>query len=152
MARSEGVNQLAAFGGPKTRATPYPSRASIGPEEKAAVDALFDRAIASGHFPIYDGDEETAYCEEFAAYMDGGERSGPALPGPRCEAGWPGPVPPGPPALRQDRRQLHAATGRRADHRARYTQRGHKRNFSTGVIFAFMPLPSIMRNQCWTRR
>jgi dTDP-4-amino-4,6-dideoxygalactose transaminase len=41
-------------------------------EEKAAVDALFDRAIATGEPPGYNGPEETAYCEAFVAFMGGG--------------------------------------------------------------------------------
>jgi dTDP-4-amino-4,6-dideoxygalactose transaminase len=41
-------------------------------EEKAAVEALFDRAITTGEPPGYNGAEETAYCEAFAAFMGGG--------------------------------------------------------------------------------
>ncbi len=63
---------LALFGGPKVRETPFPTRGNIGIEEKAAVDALFDAAIASGNAPGYNGAAETAYCEAFAAWMGGG--------------------------------------------------------------------------------
>ncbi len=62
----------ALYGGPPTRAKPFPSRGHIGAEEKAAVDALFDAAIASGVAPGYNGAEETAYCEDFTAFMGGG--------------------------------------------------------------------------------
>lgn len=63
---------LALHGGAPVRATPFPQRGNIGPEDKAAVDALMDRAIATGIAPGYNGDEENAYCAEFAAYMGGG--------------------------------------------------------------------------------
>ena len=68
----ESEPHLAIDGGPQVRSEPFPQRGSIGPEEKAAVDALFDRAIASGIAPGYNGEEENSYCEEFAAYMGGG--------------------------------------------------------------------------------
>jgi len=41
-------------------------------EEKAAVDALFDKSIASGGVFAYNGEEEEAYCREFAELMGGG--------------------------------------------------------------------------------
>jgi dTDP-4-amino-4,6-dideoxygalactose transaminase len=44
----------------------------IGEEEKAAVDAVFDQAIASGNAPGYNGEQEEAYCRDFAAYLGGG--------------------------------------------------------------------------------
>lgn len=65
-------NALALFGGPRLRATPFPQRGNIGLEEKAAVDALFDRAIKTGIAPNYNGDEENAYCVEFAEWLGGG--------------------------------------------------------------------------------
>jgi dTDP-4-amino-4,6-dideoxygalactose transaminase len=40
--------------------------------EKAAVDALFDEAVATGVAPGYNGREEEAYCAEFSAYLGGG--------------------------------------------------------------------------------
>ncbi|MDF1513312.1 MAG: DegT/DnrJ/EryC1/StrS family aminotransferase [Anaerolineae bacterium] len=64
--------QLAINGGDPVRTTPFPERGHVGVEEKAAVDALFDHASASGTAPGYNGDQEMAYCEEFAAYMGGG--------------------------------------------------------------------------------
>jgi dTDP-4-amino-4,6-dideoxygalactose transaminase len=59
-------------GGPRVRTEPFPQRGHIGYEERAAVDALFERAISNGTAPGYNGEEETAYCDEFAAYMGGG--------------------------------------------------------------------------------
>ncbi len=59
-------------GGPKLCSEPWPARGLIGTEEKAAVDALFEQAIASGNAPGYNGPEETAYCKEFAEFMGGG--------------------------------------------------------------------------------
>ncbi|MDD5676948.1 MAG: DegT/DnrJ/EryC1/StrS family aminotransferase [Kiritimatiellae bacterium] len=64
--------RLALQGGPKVRTTPWPNRHLIGREEKSAVDALFDRAIASGNAFGYNGPEEEAYCREFADAMGGG--------------------------------------------------------------------------------
>jgi len=65
-------NRLALYGGPRLRSAPFPQRGTIGLEEKAAVNALFDLAIETGIAPGYNGDEENAYCAEFAAYMGGG--------------------------------------------------------------------------------
>lgn len=64
--------QLAHYGGPKVRSEPFPVRAHIGAEEKAAVAAFLDGVIESGVLPPYDGDEERAYCAEFAAWLGGG--------------------------------------------------------------------------------
>jgi perosamine synthetase len=70
--QEESQAQLAAHGGPRVREGPFPQRGHIGQEEKDAVDALFERSIATGAAPGYNGDEENAYCEEFAAFMGGG--------------------------------------------------------------------------------
>lgn len=66
------VDRLAVHGGPRLRPEPFPQRGHVGTEEQEAVDALFERAIATGVAPGYNGEEENAYCEEFAAYMGGG--------------------------------------------------------------------------------
>ena len=63
---------LAIFGGPKARPTPFPARALIGPEEKAAVDALFDKSIETGIAFGYNGAPEQQYEKDFAAYCGGG--------------------------------------------------------------------------------
>ena len=68
----KALDSLALYGGPPVRREPFPERGHVGAEEKAAADALFDRAMATGIAPGYDGDEETAYCEELAAYLGGG--------------------------------------------------------------------------------
>lgn len=60
--------KLALHGGEKA-ITALPARFHFGKEEKAAVDALFDQAIASGNAPGYNGPEEEAFCREFAAFM-----------------------------------------------------------------------------------
>ena len=54
------------------RTAPFPARGHIGAEEKAAVDVLFDRAMATGEAPGYNGEAEDAYCEAFSTYMGGG--------------------------------------------------------------------------------
>lgn len=67
---------LAIHGGPKIRTHPWPPRAVIGAEEKAAVAALFDRVIAEGGAISYGGEEEEAYCREFTERMGGGYADG----------------------------------------------------------------------------
>lgn len=64
--------QPALNGGPKTRSTPWPERHMLGREEKKAVDALFDRAIASGKAFGYNGPEENEFCNQFSKFMGGG--------------------------------------------------------------------------------
>src|ERR1035437_624768 len=64
--------KLAMNGGQKVRSKPWPARKLLGQEEKKAVDALFDKAIASGNAFGYNGPEEEAYCREFADAMGGG--------------------------------------------------------------------------------
>lgn len=73
---NEKQKQLAINGGPKVRETPFPDRALHGVEEKAAVDRLFDKAIAEGGSIGYNGPEEEAYCKEFVEYMGGGYADG----------------------------------------------------------------------------
>jgi perosamine synthetase len=72
MTDADRLTHLAAHGGPRVRAEPFPQRAHIGREEQGAVNALLERAIATGTAPGYNGEEENAYCEEFAAFMGGG--------------------------------------------------------------------------------
>ncbi len=69
---SPRLAELALHGGPKLRTAPWPTRGLIGPEEKSAVDALLDQAIASGNAPGYHGAEEDAYCRAFADSLGGG--------------------------------------------------------------------------------
>jgi perosamine synthetase len=63
---------LAINGGPKARTRPWPARYLFGEEEKRAVAELFDRCIITGEAFGYDGEEEEAYCKEFAAFHGGG--------------------------------------------------------------------------------
>lgn len=72
MLNSEKLSCLAVNGGPRLRLKPFPARGSIGPEEKAAVDAVFEQAMNTGNAPGYNGEQEEAYCREFSAYMGGG--------------------------------------------------------------------------------
>lgn len=67
---------LALHGGPKAMKRPWPARGLLGAEEKAAVMALFDQAIASGNAIGYQGAEEEAYCREFAQSLGGGFADG----------------------------------------------------------------------------
>jgi len=72
MARKEGEIRLAINGGEKVRTAPWPKRHLFGEEEKTAVAALFDKAISTGDEFNYDGEEEQAYCKEFAESHGGG--------------------------------------------------------------------------------
>ena len=74
--RQKLLADLAINGGAKVRTAPWPGRSHYGVEEKAAVDALFDEAIASGNATGYNGREEEAYCREFAEFMGGGYADG----------------------------------------------------------------------------
>lgn len=69
---STPTEPLAYHGGARLRAAPFPQRGNMGEEEKAALVALLNEAIATGVAPGYNGVEETAYCNEFADYMGGG--------------------------------------------------------------------------------
>ena len=67
---------LAINGGEKACAQPWPPRRLFGEEEKQAVVDLFDESIASGNAFGYDGEQEKAFCHEFAAHMGGGFADG----------------------------------------------------------------------------
>ena len=66
------VEKLALHGGVPVREKPLPPRGHIGTEEKEAVIAYLDRVIASGTLGAYQGEEEEAYCAQFAEYLGGG--------------------------------------------------------------------------------
>ena len=70
--REELLAGLAINGGTPVRSEPFPERSNLGPEEKAAVDALFDEAIETGVAPGYNGATEMVFCEEYADFMGGG--------------------------------------------------------------------------------
>ena len=63
---------LAIDGGRPVRETPFPKRHLFGEEERAVAVKLFDAAIESGNAINYNGPEELAYEQEFAAFMGGG--------------------------------------------------------------------------------
>ena len=64
--------ELAIDGGPRVRERPWPERGQFGPDDKAAVDELFDESITTGEPFQYDGPTEEAFCREFADFMGGG--------------------------------------------------------------------------------
>lgn len=70
------MKNLAINGGTPAIQPALPERFHFGKEEKAAVDALFDQAIATGKAPGYNGNEETEFCKEFAAELGGGFADG----------------------------------------------------------------------------
>ena len=65
-------SDLAVNGGPRVRERDWPDRRRFGPDDKAAVDALFDESIVTGTPFRYDGPSEEAFCREFAEFMGGG--------------------------------------------------------------------------------
>lgn len=69
---SEKIKALAINGGTPVRAEAFPPRGHFTKDEKAACDAVMDKAIAAGVAPGYGGEEEKAFCEEFAELMGGG--------------------------------------------------------------------------------
>ena len=66
------TTQLAIDGGPTAFDRPFPPRGLFGVEEKQAAIAVFDKAIETGEAIGYNGEEENAYCEQFAQFMGGG--------------------------------------------------------------------------------
>lgn len=73
---SEQHEKLAIDGGAKVRQKPWPTRHLFAKEEKQAAMDLFDKSIASGNAFGYNGEDEEAYCKEFAQYMGGGWADG----------------------------------------------------------------------------
>ncbi|MBN2308664.1 MAG: DegT/DnrJ/EryC1/StrS family aminotransferase, partial [Candidatus Hydrogenedentes bacterium] len=69
---TDAANALAINGGKPVRTEPFPPRNLFTEEEKQAAAALFDKSIASGGAFGYNGEEEEAYCREFAAFLGGG--------------------------------------------------------------------------------
>ncbi|TVQ19972.1 MAG: glutamine--scyllo-inositol aminotransferase, partial [Spirochaetaceae bacterium] len=67
------MSALAIDGGTPVRSAPFPLRRLMGPDEQAAVNAMFDRARTEGHGVFgYNGPEEQAYCSDFASSLGGG--------------------------------------------------------------------------------
>ncbi len=67
---------LAINGGEKAINPSLSGRGHFGEEERAAVNELFDEAIATGNAPGYNGPREDAYCKAFAEYLGGGFADG----------------------------------------------------------------------------
>ena len=63
------MSEVLAINGGEKAVPALPNRFHFGKEEKAAIDALFDAAIATGNAPGYNGPEEEAFCKEFAEFM-----------------------------------------------------------------------------------
>lgn len=70
------VGTLAVNGGEKAIVAPFKSRQNIGAEERAAVLALMDECIKSGHMFGYQGAQEDAFCKEFSQSLGGGYADG----------------------------------------------------------------------------
>ncbi|MFW6158158.1 MAG: DegT/DnrJ/EryC1/StrS family aminotransferase [Planctomycetota bacterium] len=64
--------KLAIDGGEPVRAEPFPHRALIGEDEKAAALEVFDEAIRSGEAFGYNGPFEEQYERDFVEFMGGG--------------------------------------------------------------------------------
>ena len=69
---TDSMNGQAVHGGPPVREAPFPTRGHIGLEEKEAVVAYLDQVIETGTLGAYQGEEEEAYCAQFAEYLGGG--------------------------------------------------------------------------------
>ncbi|MCD4724654.1 MAG: DegT/DnrJ/EryC1/StrS family aminotransferase [Bacteroidales bacterium] len=69
-------SKLAIDGGSPVRTNPWPTRALIGEEEKAAAVKVFDEAISSGNAFGYNGPNEQQYEKDFADFMGGGFADG----------------------------------------------------------------------------
>ncbi len=69
---NEKLKALAINGGTPVTTEGFPARGHFTNEEKAACDAVMDKAIAAGVAPGYGGEEEEAFCKEFAEMMGGG--------------------------------------------------------------------------------
>jgi len=76
MTERDASEALAIDGGAPVRTAPWPARRLFGEEEKRAVVALLDGAIATGEAIGYGGEQEEAYCREFADFLGGGWADG----------------------------------------------------------------------------
>lgn len=73
--RGDAEKLVIHHGGEKAIAA-LPARFHFGAAEKAAVDQLFDEAIATGNAPGYNGPQEEAFCREFAELVGAGYADG----------------------------------------------------------------------------
>ena len=69
-------SQLALHGGSKTIQNAFPTRRHFGQDEKAAANRLFEKSIATGDAPGYNGEEEEKFGQEFATFLGGGYADG----------------------------------------------------------------------------
>ena len=69
---SQSLQKLALFGGEPAISRPLTPRKHFSVAERNAALRVVDQAIAAGSSPIYGGDEEAAFCREFAQHMGGG--------------------------------------------------------------------------------
>ena len=77
MSRDPQASALAIDGGPPVRSDSMPPRLLFAAEEKAAVVALFDQAMAGRHEALgYNGPQEEGYGREFAEMLGGGFADG----------------------------------------------------------------------------
>ncbi len=66
------MSELAIHGGPKLRSRPFPARNLVGEEERVAIDALIEDALATGEPINYNGAPTKRYEEQFVEWMGGG--------------------------------------------------------------------------------
>ncbi|NLO75206.1 MAG: hypothetical protein GX100_14015 [candidate division WS1 bacterium] len=62
------AHRLAVKGGDPVREAPWPSRPWLTAEELAEFNGLANAMLATGETFTYQGEQEEAYCREFAAY------------------------------------------------------------------------------------
>ena len=74
--KEKTMTELAINGGPKVRTKPFPPRNLVGEEERAALNALIDDALATGKVINYNGPAEKQYEQDFAEWMGGGYADG----------------------------------------------------------------------------
>lgn len=66
------TQKLALQGGAPAISRPLTPRRHFGAAERTAALRVIDQAIADGNAPVYGGEEEAAFCREFAQQMGGG--------------------------------------------------------------------------------
>lgn len=66
------IEKLALLGGTPAISHQLTPRGHFGAAERAAALRVIDQAIAAGSAPVYGGEEEAAFCQEFACQMGGG--------------------------------------------------------------------------------
>ena len=72
MSNHNPPEQLAVYGGPKSRDLPYPKRRALGDDESAMVQEVLAYYRQSGADPGYQGVFEARYCDTFTWALGGG--------------------------------------------------------------------------------